>query len=269
MSDRYVQAVRARRAELRTLQARLSGGHRAELRSCLALIKLAASADLAAALAGLGREIRGHVDRADRPGRERLPAAVLAAVDDLQSWARRRWVAAARPAVRRVATERSLPIGPSWPAVPAVRPPDAALRPPPPEPPPRPARAVLAGAADGAGAWRLALLPAAGLPVVGLPAAAGPATLPLAVGIGVAAVLGAGWTRAAVADRARLRRWADEVLSAARAAGEAELGRLLIELERAAGADLDAAVARRRADIDAELAALVPGRPAEVHGAQA
>jgi hypothetical protein len=49
-----------------------------------------------------------------------------------------------------------------------------------------------------------------------------------------------------------LLRCVDETLRAARSAFEADLGRRLLELERSAGADLDAAAARRRAVVDVE-----------------
>src|SRR5690349_15460978 len=66
--DRYADAVRSRRAELRETRALLLGGHRAELRSCLAGCRVSASAELATVLADFGRELRHHADRADKAG---------------------------------------------------------------------------------------------------------------------------------------------------------------------------------------------------------
>jgi len=133
-------------------------------------------------------------------------------------------------------------------------------RPPPPVALPAPGlptgavRALLAGAAGGT--WRLALLPAAALPAVGLPALGGRAVLPLALGVGMALLAAATRAHRVAADRARLRSWAVEVVGATRTALETDLAYRLLELERVAGAELDEAVDRRRAEVDAELRAL-------------
>ncbi|MDT7710743.1 MAG: hypothetical protein QOG20_6350, partial [Pseudonocardiales bacterium] len=50
----------------------------------------------------------------------------------------------------------------------------------------------------------------------------------------------------------------DELLAAGRVALEVDLARRLLELERSLGATLDAAVARRRAALEAELRSLSP-----------
>jgi hypothetical protein len=262
--DRYADAVRARRAELRGRRVLLLGGHRAELRTCLAEGRLAASAALSTALSELHRELRDHANRADRAGRAALPAAAHEAVDQLAAHISSRFAAAVAPGVRRVATARDVPDVVGWPPV-AARPPDPVVavllrRPAPivlprPDPAPHAIRALLVGA------WRIALVPAAGLSVVGLPAAGlpalgGRAVLPLAVGVGLALLASAVGAQRAAADRARLRRWATEVVSAVRAAVETELARRVLELERVAGAELDEAVTRRRAALDAELQAL-------------
>ncbi len=258
MSTRYACAVHARRVELRARRADLTGDHRVELRSCLALSRLAATADTAAALAGLAREVAFHIDAADRAARERLPARLAAAVDDVAFAGHAAWAAALRPALRRIATERSLSMPPGWPRLPAGRPPPAlGVHPPAPV---RAAGAVLAGAADGAAAWRVALVPVAVLPLLGLPALGGTALAPLAVGAGVAAVLATGRSRRMGVERVRLRRHADEVLAATRAALDTDLGRRLLDVERTAGLALDAAVADERAAVDAELALLAADR---------
>ena len=261
--DRYADAVRGRRAELRAARAALLGGHHAALRSGLAAGRLAASAELATALAALDSELRHHVDHADRAGRAALPDGVAGAVDRLAARSGERWAAAVLPPVRRAATVHGLgPVVP-WPGpgeradpVTALlrRPPAVAL--PVPDPPPGAVRALLAGATAGAG--RLALLPAAVLPAVGLPVLGGPSAVPLAVGLGLALLVAAVRARRAAADRARLRRWGAEVVSTVRAALETELARRLLEVERLVVAELDDAAARRRAQIDRALAELAP-----------
>lgn len=260
MPDRYVDAVRARRAELRAQRDQLTGDHRAELRSALALSRLGAGAATGAALADLGREARALTEVVDRTTRQQIPAQLAAALDDAAAALHTGWASELRPALRRIATERALDTEPGWPRLPAPRPLTAT-------PPPDPigvARSLLAGAADGAALWRLALFPLAGLPLLGLPALGGPALAPLAAGTGVAAIAVAARSRRSAAERVRLRRHVDDVLAAARVALDADLGRHLIELERTVGAVLDLAVARRRAEVDAELLLLAPDPPVDV-----
>jgi len=255
--DRYADAVRARRAELRAERALLLGGHRTELRSSLAAGRLAASAELSTTLAGFGRELRHHADTADGTGRAALPALTGAAVGRLAGWTATGWTTALLPGIRRVAAARRLPRGSRSGPDPAAA---VLARPPPPVALPAPGlptgavRALLAGAAGGT--WRLALLPAAALPAVGLPALGGRAVLPLALGVGMALLAAATRAHRVAADRARLRSWAVEVVGATRTALETDLAYRLLELERVAGAELDEAVDRRRAEVDAELRAL-------------
>lgn len=253
MSTRYARAVHARRVELRARRTALTGSHRVEMRSCLALSRLAATAETAAALARLAREVAVHIDAADRAACERFPARLAAAVDDVACAGCAAWTVALRPALQRIATERCLSMPPGWPRLPAGRPPALGVLPPPPV---GAAGSVLAGAVDGAALWRVALIPLAVLPLLGLPALGGTALAPLAVGAGVAAVLVAGRSRRAGVERIRLRRHADEVLAATRAALDTDLGRRLLDVERTAGVALDAAVADERAAVDAELALL-------------
>jgi hypothetical protein len=262
MPDRYADAVRARRAELRVRRELLTGGHRAELRTSMALSRLAVAAETGAALAGLAREARVHAESGDRDARARLPALLAAAVDDIAGALHTGWAAALRPALRRIATERGLAMAPGWPRLPAPR--LAAVSPAPPEAGGA-VGSLLAGAADGAALWRLALFPLAVLPLLGLPALGGPALAPLAIGAGVAAVVVAARSRRTAGERIRLRRHVDEVIAVAAAALDADLGRRLLELERTAGAALDAAVLHSRAEVDAELALLTADRPAQVH----
>lgn len=255
--DRYADAVRARRAELRGARALLLGGHRAELRSGLAAGRLAASAELATALAAFDRELRHHADHADGAGRAALPERAAEAVDRMAARVGERWAAVVLPVVRRVATVRRLAV--PWTLDPVAtvlaRPPVVPL--PPPDPPPGVVRGLLAGATEGT--WRLALLPAAVLPAVGLPALGGRSAVPFAAGLGLALLVLAARARRCAADQARLRRWGADAVAAVRGALETELARRLLEVERLAAAELDDAVARRRIVVDGELRALASG----------
>ncbi|MBN9098919.1 MULTISPECIES: hypothetical protein [unclassified Pseudonocardia] len=251
MPDRYGDAVRARRRELVEERGRLGGSHRTELRSELALSRIATSDALAAACARLGREARAHIDHPDRAVRRGLPARLRPALDALAAAVHARWAAEIGPGLRRIAAARSLDVGPltAWPALPAARPLPVVPRVPERSSP-------LSGAVDGLALWRLVLLPLAALPVLGLPALGGPALAPLAVGVGVAAAVVAVRSRRIALERAALRRCVEETLAAACTALDADLARRLLELERSAGADLDAAVARRRAAVESEWRAL-------------
>ncbi|OZM82931.1 hypothetical protein [Pseudonocardia sp. MH-G8] len=262
MPDRYADAVRARRAELRELRARLGGGHRGELRSCLALSRLAAAGQAAAALAALRREVAAHVRRGDRQVRERLPARLEDAVAAVGAAVALAWGEGLRPPLRRIATERGLAMEPGFPALPPPR----AVRVPPAPEPLDPVPSLLTGVVEGAALWRLALLPLAVLPLLGLPALGGAALTPLAVGAGAAAVVVAAVSRRTAAQRARLHRGAEQVLTAAAAAIDADLDRRLVELERAAGAALDTAVLHRRAAVERELARLAADPGSEHDG---
>jgi hypothetical protein len=262
MPDRYADAVRARRRELRELRERLAGRHRGELRSCLALSRLAATGDASGALAGLRREAAEHVRRGDRTARDRLPEHVTAATAVAATAAAARWAAELGPPLRRIATERGLVMEPGWPRLPAPRAPGP---PPPPEPAP-PGPTLLAGVIEGAALGRLALLPLASLPLIGLPALGGPALAPLAVGVGLTALVVAARARRVAAERERLHRRVEQIVGAAAAAIEADLDRRLVELELGASAALDAAVLRRRAAVDRELALLAADRAGASRG---
>lgn len=270
--NRQEEAVRARRAELRTRHAALTGGHRAELRTVLALSRVRAAAATTAALTALAADAAAHLDRADRAARRAFASRLAGAVDATAARLHDRWAAELRPGLLRIATTRALPVRTALPAAGPL-----AL------PPPRGAgsgswrAAALAGALRGATLWRvlllpLALLPVWGLPVWGLPvwgspvwwspALGGRALAPLAVGTGTAVVLVAARARCVRAQRQRLRRHADDVLGAAAVALDADLDRRLIELESVAAAALDAAARRARADVESELAALSAPAPA-------
>ena len=261
-ADRYADAVRSRRAELRTVRALLLGGHRVELRHTLTASRLTASAELAAALASLGRELRHHAAHADRAGRAAVPALAAAAVGALVDRVVAGWVTAVLPGLRRIAAPRCVPgtlPGPAGALEPVVtvlaRRPSITL--PGPDPPPSAAGALLAGVTGGT--WRLALVPAAVLPAVGLPALGGRALLPPALGVALALLVTAARAHRTAADRARLRRWADDVVMVVRSELDTELARRLIDVERVAAAELDELVARRLDLIDTELRALAAG----------
>jgi hypothetical protein len=115
LPDRYADAVRARRAELRGVRTLLLGGHRVEVRHCLTASQLVAVAELAAALSVFGRELRHHAARADRAGRAALPLLADAAVGRLVDRVVMRWAAVVLPGLRRVAA----PLAPD--AVPVLR----------------------------------------------------------------------------------------------------------------------------------------------------
>lgn len=253
MPDRYANAVLARRAELGQVREQLGGTHRAELRSELALSRIAASDAAAAAFRRLGLEARVHVEHPERAVRRGLPALLGPAIDAVVGQQHARWTAELAPALRRIAAARSLDVGfPDWPRLPAPR-----LSPVAPWVPTRFRSALITGVTDSLALWRLALLPLAVLPLFGLPALGGPTFAPLAVGVGVAVAVFAVRAQRLALERTALLRCVDETLGAARAAFDADLGRRLLELERSAGADLDAAVTRRRAIVDAESRALI------------
>jgi hypothetical protein len=262
--DRYADAVRARRAELRGVRALLVGGHRVELRHCVTASRLAAAAALAAALAVLGRELRHHAARADRAGREALPSLAGVAVARLVDQVLAEWALVLLTGLRGVAAPRCVPGPPPlWPAdaadpVVALITCRLSVALPGPDPPVGAARAVLAGVTGGT--WRLALLPAAVLPAVGLPVLGGRAVLLPALALGLGLVVAGVRAHRVAADRARLRRWADEVVATVRVELNTELARRAVEVERVAGAELDELVAQRLAWVDAELRALAPER---------
>lgn len=248
-SARYAEAVRARRAELRAAPVR-AADHRSELRGVLAVARLAAAAQVATEIGRLQAQAREVVDHARRTDRIRFPALLAAAVEELRRWSAARHGAVVHAAARRVAGRYGLALGP----LPGE--PPGELRLPAPDPAPSP----LAGIAGG---WRTALLPAAALPLLGLPVA-GELAAVAAVGLGAVAAAAVGLHGAAGADRRRLHRWCHEVLAVVRADADAALARLLVRTEQVAGAELDGAVGRRRAAVEAELAELAPAR--EVSG---
>ena len=255
MPDRYADAVRARRAELRAELSPLAGTHRAELRAELGLARIVATDAAAAAFADLAREVGAHIGHPDKAVGRALPGRLPAALDGLAARVHTTTLAQLGPALRRIATGRRLDLGPAWPALPPPRLPLLAGAPAAPVRAPR-----LAGAAEGLAVWRVAFVMLAAMPLVGLPVWGGPALAPVAVGLGVAAVVVAVIARRGHAEQALLRRQVDAVLGQARVALRVDAERMLLELERSAAADLDVAVQRRRAVVEAELLALTRPR---------
>ena len=251
--DRYADAVRARRAELRAELGALAGTHRAELRAELGLARIVAADAAAAAFAGLGREVGGTPPpRAGRrPGAARLPA--------------RRARRPCRAGPRGLLAHRR-------PRCVASPPPDGWISAPPglssrhpgcrcwPRPRRSGARAPPGG--RGRGARGLAGgVRGPGGDAAGRAAGVGrPALAPVAVGFGAAAVAVAVLARRGSAEQALLRRQVEALLAQARAAVRVDVERMLLELERSAAAELDAAVQRRRAVIESELFALTGPR---------
>ncbi|WP_343942934.1 hypothetical protein, partial [Pseudonocardia zijingensis] len=92
-----------------------------------------------------------------------------------------------------------------------------------------------------------------------LPAPGGPVLAPLTAGVALAALAAAARARFAALRRERLHRRVEQIIAAAARAIESDLDRRLVELELATSAALDAAVLRRRAAVDRELASLAAG----------
>jgi hypothetical protein len=252
--DRYADAVLARRAELRADRAALAGTHRAELRSELALARLAAGDALSDGLDRAATAVGAHVARSGRAARRELLDVLTGALATAVVAARACWAGELGAGLRRLAGARGLDlldVGSSWPVLPGP----PTLRPPP-APPPRP---WLAGAAEGLALWRLALLPLVALPIAGLPVLGGRAWTPLAVGVAAAGLALLIRARRIAADRAVLGRWSEAAIANARAAFATHLDRAALSVEPALAADLDAAVARRRTALDRELAAVTDG----------
>ncbi|MDT7577647.1 MAG: hypothetical protein QOH17_3980, partial [Pseudonocardiales bacterium] len=97
--DRYGNAVRARRVELRAEQGPLSGTHRAELRAEIGLARIRAADATAAALTDLAGEARSHAGHPDRTVRRSLPARLPAALDDIAAQVHVGLLAALAPAL--------------------------------------------------------------------------------------------------------------------------------------------------------------------------
>jgi len=259
--DRYADAVRARRAELRADRAALTGTHRAELRSELALARLAAGDALSDGLDRAAAIVRAHAARPGRAARRQLTGVLAAALTAAVGAAHACWAGELGAGLRRLAGARGLDLcgldpdgldgGSAWPPLPGPPTPR-----PPPGPPPRP---WLAGAAEGLALWRLALLPLVALPLAGLPVLGGRAWTPLAVGVAAAGLALLIRARRIAADRAVLGRWSEAAIANARAAFVTHLDRAALSVEPGLAAELDAAVARRRAALERELAAVTDG----------
>lgn len=260
MPDRYADAVRSRRAELRAGQALLDGSHRTELRSELALSRIAAAEAATTALAELTREVRVRID--DGAPAADLPAQVAGALVAVADRVHAGWAVELAPALHRIATRRAVPVPAGWPQLPPPRFAAPAQR----VEPIRRGRSLIAGAAEGVAVWRLLLLPLAVLPLLGLPVLGGLRFAPLAAGLALGALVLTIRSGRSALRRAALRRCVEEMITSARSTMDADIGRRLLELERSIGADLDAGVHRRRGAVDAQLRAIAADRPLGVVG---
>jgi hypothetical protein len=232
--DRFGDAVRSRRRELRDRRALLHGSARTALRDALAAARAATLADVAADLADLRRQIDGHP-----------AAAVGAAARAVEEAAHARWAERAVAAERGTAADRgvAVPVPPDDPLPARVA-------------DPRPPTRTGPGAAlADPGVWRLAGLP---LVVASLCGFAGPAVLLPALGTAVLLLVVVVRFRRAATDRARLLRWSTDLLADTHSRIDAELARRAVVRAAAAGARLDAALTERRKAVESEIALLTP-----------
>jgi hypothetical protein len=230
------------------------------LRVDLGQVKLTATNELSSAVRQLRDEVRQHLAGAGREDRARFPHRFRAAAERLSDRVGRRFdelfeavsmlvppsVLSAAPgsaaAVTPTGSPPSRPLGvPSLMAVP--EPPDHRrledrLMP-------------LLGASGGLGVGRLALTAASPGPTAS--STWSHAALPVAVGLGV----GVGWwlarARRAAGERARLGRWAGEMLGELRLGWEAVLAERLLDAERRLTPPLDREVADRASQLADEL----------------
>lgn len=243
MPDRYADAVRARRAELRAMQATLRT-YPVELRGRLTLARLAAERAAGTAVDELAGEAAAHVTA----GTPHLPAAVDAAAGAVLAEVHAGWAAAVRPALRRIAAERGWVPEPAWPRLPAPH------RPVPARPAPAPPGGLLTRLGEGAALGRLALLPLAVSPAL----VGGRALVPLAAGTGLAALGVAVAAHRGAVRRQRLHRHVEHTLAGLRTGVARELTRWTVETERTAGHTLDTELTRIATDLDRELRLLAP-----------
>ncbi|MEO6879957.1 MAG: dynamin family protein [Mycobacteriaceae bacterium] len=244
------QQLRARRAEL--VETRRSGARGAtlRLRAEVQRARVELTHETAAAVRECQARFRAAVDAADRDTLAALPAqldpALAALALTVGAAVHQRLQRVGELAVAQVLTpEETAGLAATLP------------RPQPPAPTARPLERrvsaaedkliVAAGASGGLGLGRLALAPLALVPGLNL------LLVPLTLGLGAGAAWWMTRARAHVADRVHVKQWAVEVLADARSALEAMVAEQLIDTEHALGAALDDAVARRVAQIDAEV----------------
>jgi hypothetical protein len=270
--DRFAEALSARRSELRAAR-RAAEAPRVALRAELALVTVAARADLPAAL-GVLRDSAGPWLRV---APARLPAELGPALAALRARVVGAAEAQGESAVLRVAGGVAGPepvpdelVGPlvrqrserglgapgfgAWPAGVGSGGGSGALSLP--APPRRVGWVEALVRSGGGGAVRVALVLAAGAPALGLTVAGGRVLLPLTIGLAVAAVALLAAHRRRAVERERWARWVDATLAAAGAAVRAELDTALITLEQRAGPALDRLAADRRAAVVHELRTL-------------
>jgi hypothetical protein len=217
--------LRTRRTEL--VQQRRSGARAAtlRLRAEVQRARVESTHEVAAGVRETQGQFRAAVDAADRERLELLPALlVLAEVFTAEE----------------VAGLDSTPPVPHVP-VPAARPVEKRVS------ASEDRLMVVAGASGGVGLGKLALAPLALVPGLNL------VLVPLTLGLGAGAAWWMARARGHVADRAHVRQWAAEVLADARSSLDQLVAEQLIDTEHQLGAALDDALARRVAQLDAEL----------------
>jgi hypothetical protein len=215
------------------------------IRVDLAQVRLAVSGEAADGLRRLREQVRNQLEHADSGGRARFPGHLAAAVTRLTDQVAARLDDAldeVEHAVRRETGDWSPTCAPMRGAAPA---PLATV----------PARrrwedrlVLVVGVSGGFGLCRFALTGGGAFPAL-----FGAATLPLSVGLGVAAACWLARARRALADRAALARWGAEVLADLRAGLDSMVSERVLNAERRLGALVDRAVAVRAAELDSEL----------------
>ncbi|UZJ24836.1 50S ribosome-binding GTPase [Rhodococcus antarcticus] len=242
--------LRTRRTEL--VQQRRSGARAAtlRLRAEVQRARVESTHEVAAGVRETQGQFRAAVDAADRERLELLPAQLDPALGALAlrvsaSLAQRlqrvsALVLAEVFTAEEVAGLDSTPPVPHVP-VPAARPVEKRVS------ASEDRLMVVAGASGGVGLGKLALAPLALVPGLNL------VLVPLTLGLGAGAAWWMARARGHVADRAHVRQWAAEVLADARSSLDQLVAEQLIDTEHQLGAALDDALARRVAQLDAEL----------------
>ncbi len=245
-----VQALQVRRAEL--VEARRSGARGAtlRLRAEVQRARVELTHEVAAAVRDTQTRFRAAVDAADRPTLAALPAqldpALGAVALTVGASVRARLQRVAEVVLAQVLTpEETAGLATALPA--PARPPPAT------RPVEKRAGAaedrliVVAGASGGVGLGKLALAPLALVPGLNL------LLVPLTLGLGAGAAWWMTRARSHVADRVHVKQWSADVLAEARSGLDQLVAEQLIDTEHALGSALDDALARRVAQVDAEL----------------
>ena len=242
--------LRARRAEL--VEQRRSGARAASLRlrAEVQRARVESSHEVAAGVRETQVQFRAAVDAADRDRLELLPAQLDPALGALAlrvsaSLAERlrrvsSLVLAEVFTAEEVAGLASAPAAPQAPVL-VTRPVEKRVS------ASEDRLVVVAGASGGVGLGKLALAPLALVPGLNL------VLVPLTLGLGAGAAWWMARARGHGADRAHVKQWSAEVLADARSSLDQLVAEQLIDTEHQLGAALDDALARRVAQLDAEL----------------